>query len=188
MKVRVYSSFPEVRLELNGKVIGTRVIGPSDRYIAEFEVEYSPGVLKATGTDGEKTETLTLTTAKEASKIILIPEKSHLTAGKNSLAFIQVEARDEEDVLAVNADMEVEVRITGEAELLSAGNAFPLHEGSFTDGVFKLFRGKGMIIIRSTGTPGEVSIELSSENMEKATPCWNRLFFSIFRQEKQVLN
>lgn len=38
VKVKVYSSYPEVILELNGEEIGTRKIEGSDKYIAEFEV------------------------------------------------------------------------------------------------------------------------------------------------------
>jgi hypothetical protein len=62
----------------------------------------------------------------------------------------------------------VVVEVSGAAELMAAGNASPLHEGSFTDGVFKLFRGKGLIIIRSAGSPGEISVRAKSKNMPMA--------------------
>ncbi len=165
VKVKVYSSYPEVRLELNGELIGTKIIGPADRFTAEFEVKYSPGVLKASGTNGEQTETISLTTAKEAAKLLLIPEQEMLCVHRNSLVYIQVEARDEDGVLAIQEDTEVVVEVSGAAELMAAGNASPLHEGSFTDGVFKLFRGKGLIIIRSAGSPGEISVRAKSENL-----------------------
>jgi hypothetical protein len=168
VKVKVYSSYPEVRLELNGELIGTRKVGPADRYMAEFEVKYIPGVLKASGTDGKQTETISLKTAKEADKLLLIPEQEMLRAQRNSLVYIRVEARDEDGVLAMGEDTEVVVEVSGAAELMAAGNASPLHEGSFTDGVFKLFRGKGLIIIRSAGSPGEISVRAKSKNMPMA--------------------
>ncbi len=87
------------------------------------------------------------------------------SAHTNTLVFIPVEARDEQGVLAPNDQSEVRVVVAGEGELLAAGNANPLHEGSFTDGVFKLFRGKGMIIVRSTGTQGEIIVEATSKTM-----------------------
>lgn len=168
VKVKVYSSYTEVSLELNGVEIGTKEIEAADRYTAEFEVKYSPGVLTATGTDGEKTDIISLTTAKEASKLLLISEKETLTAQRNSIVYIRVEARDEDGVLAINEDSELVLEISGAAELLAAGNANPLHQGSFTDGVFKLFRGKGLIILRSAGSPGEVSVKARSNNMPMA--------------------
>lgn len=166
MKVRVYSSFPEVSLELNGRVVGTRRISPQDSYIAEFEVKYAPGELKAIGKNGELTETLVLTTAKAASKLVLIPEKGSPAVGKNSIAFFRVEARDEEGVLAVNANTELKVEILGEAELLAAGNANPRHDGSFTDGVFELYRGLGLIIVRSMNAPLKINVRVSSADLQ----------------------
>ncbi len=165
MKVKVYSAYPGVRLELNGQLIGSKEIARADKYIAEFEVNYAPGELKATGIDGDKTETVSLTTAKEAGQLILIPEKEVLSAHKNALVYIPVEARDDKGVLAINDDSEVSVLVSGEGELLAAGNANPLHDGSFTDGVFKLFRGKGMIIVRSNGALGEIVVEVISNNL-----------------------
>ncbi len=168
LKVKVYSSFPEVRLELNGKLIGTRKLEPADRYIAEFELNYLPGTLKATGVEGERSETVSLVTARETRKLMLSPETDQLSAQRNSLVFIHVEARDEEGVLAINDHSELKVNISGEGELLAAGNASPLHEGSFTDGDFRLFRGKGLIIVRSTGTRGVIGIEAVSAKMGSA--------------------
>ncbi len=168
MKVKVYSSYPEVRLELNGALIGSKTLAPEDKYIAEFEVNYGPGELRATGVDGEKVETVSLTTAEEASQLVLFHESESFKAHKNSLLYIPVEARDEEGVLAVNDNSELKVVVSGEGVLLAAGNANPLHDGSFTDGVFKLFRGRGMIIVRSSGALGEISVEATSINKTSA--------------------
>lgn len=165
MKVKVYSSFPEVRLELNGELIGTKKIRPEDKYIAEFEVIYSPGELKAFGVEEEAIETVSLITANETGKLILSPEREELFAQRNALVYIPVEARDDNGVLAINDHSELEVHVSGEGELLAAGNANPLHDGSFTDGVFKLFRGKGMIIVRSNGSPGEIIVEARSKDI-----------------------
>ena len=45
------------------------------------------------------------------------------------------------------------VKVSGPATLQAAGNASPEHKGSFTDDTFSLFRGKGLVIVRSTGEP-----------------------------------
>ena len=58
--------------------------------------------------------------------------------------------------------------ISGEAELLAAGSANPVLDGSFTDDIFNLFRGKGMVIVRSTGHTGEIDIEVVSRGLKSA--------------------
>jgi beta-galactosidase len=167
MKVRVYSSFPEVRLELNGNVVGTRRIGPDDKYLAEFDLKYSPGELKATGMNGDEVmESVALKTADAEHKLLIDPETDQLTADKNSIAYIHVLAIDQDGVYAVTDESEVVVKVSGPAKLQAAGNANPMHQGSFTDGIFNLFRGKGMVIVRSTGEPGEIVVEVSSEGMQ----------------------
>ncbi len=168
MKVKVYSSYPEVQLELNGQLIGAKKIAPEDRYIAQFEVPYQPGELKAIGKGEDKTETISLFTAKGSAQLKLLPEREVFSAHKNSVIFIPVEAVDEEGVSAIQIESELKVVLSGEGELLAAGNANPAHDGSFTDGVFKLFRGRGMIIVRSNGVPGEIVLEVSSKNMAAA--------------------
>ena len=60
------------------------------------------------------------------------------------------------------------VSVKGPAKLLAAGNASPRHQGSFTDDEFQLFRGRGLVIIRSTGEPGEITVEISSANLKTA--------------------
>ena len=58
---------------------------------------------------------------------------------KNTLAFINVQATDQNG-LKVPAD-----------------NAF------------SLFRGNGLVIVRSTGEPGTISVEVSSEDLKSAS-------------------
>jgi beta-galactosidase len=78
--------------ELNGALIASKTLALEDKYIAEFEVNYTPGELKAIGVDREKIETVSITTAKDASQLVLFPESESFKAHKNSLLYIPVEA------------------------------------------------------------------------------------------------
>jgi len=89
-----------------------------------------------------------------------------ILADKNALAFINVVAKDQNGLIVTDEESEVNVKVTGPALLQAAGNAGPVHQGSFTDDTFSLFRGKGMVIIRSTGEPGTISVEVSSHDLE----------------------
>ena len=122
--------------------------------------------MKATGIrDGNEIESLLLQTSGSASQLILEEEGDVISAEKNALAFINVQARDQEGLLVPDVEPELSVKLSGPAVLQAAGNAGPLHQGSFTDNTFQLFRGKGMVILRSTGEPGTITVEVSSEGL-----------------------
>jgi hypothetical protein len=167
IEVKVYSSYPEVKLELNGEEVGRVRIDSADKFTALFEVAYAPGELKATGIiEGNEIESVLLQTTGPAGQLIMDAEKDVISADKNALGYINVQAADQEGLFVPDDDSEISVKVKGPAVLLAAGNAAPQHEGSFTDSRFRLFRGKGMVIIRSTGEPGTIEVEVSSEGME----------------------
>ncbi len=170
IRVKIYSSYPEVKLELNGEIVGSRILDSTDCYVAEFELPYSAGELKAIGIQGGKEkESLTLTTTGEAAQLHIEPEVHQINTDKNSLVFLPVSSRDAEGNNVLSSVNELEVTVAGPAVLQAAGNASPEHEGSFTDASFSLFRGRGMVILRSTGEPGEIIVEVSSRDLQPAS-------------------
>lgn len=170
IKVKVYSSYPEVSLELNGKTVGISKIDSLDKFVAHFELPYQPGELKASGmSEGKEMESVILRTAGQAAKLVLIEEQKEISADHNSLAFINIQALDLQGNPVVMDDAELKVTISGPAILQAAGNAAPTHQGSFTDDSFKLFRGKGMVIVRSTGVPGSITVDLTAPGLEPSS-------------------
>ena len=167
IQVKVYTSYPEVKLELNGTEVGVSRIDSLDKFVAHFELPYKPGELKAIGMqEAKEMESVVLKTVGPATHLVLDSEKTTITAHKNSLAFINVQAANQEGLVAATNDAEVKVKVSGPALLQAAGNAGPVHQGSLTDNTFSLFRGKGMVIVRSNGEPGTITVELSSLGLE----------------------
>ncbi len=166
IQVKVYSSYREVKLELNGEEVGRVKIDSAHRFTALFELPYAPGELKATGImDGTEIESVLLQTSGPASQLVLEKEMDEISADKNSLAFINVQARDQKGLIVPDDESELSLKVSGPAVLQAAGNAGPLQQGSFTDNTFQLFRGKGMVIVRSTGEPGAIHVEVNSEGL-----------------------
>ncbi|MFC2089855.1 glycoside hydrolase family 2 TIM barrel-domain containing protein [Bacteroidota bacterium] len=164
LNVSVFSTYPSVRLELNGSTIDEKQISKADKGKVSFKVPYEEGTLKAIGIiDDQIQESVILRTAGEVANLNMKAEDYEIAADRNRLIYIQVEARDEKGILHSKAYDELTVKLEGPAELLSSGNASPYVEGSFKDPVFKLFRGKGLIILRSTGEKGEVSVEVHNQ-------------------------
>lgn len=167
--VRVYSAYPAVRLELNGRLIGEKKVSEDTRYEADFEVPYEPGTLKATGIEnGEQREEKVLKTTGPVAKLKLIAEREEIPAGKGEVAFFRVEGYDEAGNLAPDSDLSMKVYVTGEAQLSAAGNASPEVPGSLQDERFRLFKGRALIVVRSTGNAGVAKVAVESRNGLKA--------------------
>jgi beta-galactosidase len=167
MKVSVYSTCPVVRLELNGKNIGEKTVPADSDYTVIFTVPYHPGELKVTGIeDGKVKATKILRTSGPAASLLLSPERKQIKAGRDEIVYIPVIAQDSEGNPVPDSRLPVSVKVGGAGELLAAGNASPLAEGSLRDGNFTLFRGKGMIIVRSSGNEGEIIVDAQPEGLK----------------------
>lgn len=170
MQVKAYSSLDAVRLELNGRNLGVAEIDSLDKYVARFSVPYEAGELRAIGMmGGKETDSVLLKTTGPAAALDLAPEQTGFDAHYNALAFIHVDARDPSGLRNPLSEDEVEVKLSGPARLLAAGNASPEHQGSFTDHSFRLFRGQGLIIIRSTGESGSIQVDVHSPGLDPAS-------------------
>ena len=160
LEAKVYSSYPRVRLELNGQIIGEQDISEEDKFTARFSVPYQPGVLRAYGLEnGEARESKTLETTGVVTHLRLQPECGHLTAGRSEIVYVRVSAHDAAGRLVPTADLPVRARVNGAGELLAAGNGSVFAEGSLQSGSFRLYRGRGLVIVRSSGQSGAICLE-----------------------------
>jgi beta-galactosidase len=167
LQVRVFSTYPSVRLELNGEVIGEKEISDSEKLTAIFEVPYAPGTLKAVAFHENEilAEKVLRTTGKPAS-FELNPDALEISAGTGSLVFIQATALDEHNNLSDIYQADVSVTIEGPGALIAAGNASPVLQGSIQDEHFSFFRGKALIIVRSTGEEGLIGVSVTDGELK----------------------
>ena len=155
--VRVYAKGDEVTLALNGKNVGTEKINPE--FIASFSVPYAPGKLLAQVIkDGKVAEQDSLETTEAPVALRMSVDRAAAPAGIESVAFITVEAVDKQDRVVPNGDQRLEASITGPASLAGFGNGDPTNVGSVQFAAQTLWRGRSLLIIRSTGKPGRVEV------------------------------
>jgi beta-galactosidase len=110
LQVNVYSNYPEVRLELNGKVIGTKQVSADTKLTATFEVPYEAGELKAIALqDGKEMETKILKTTGKPAKIRLTADRSDLKASRNDLSYVTVEVTDDAGNLVPDASLSIPI-------------------------------------------------------------------------------
>ena len=157
LSVAVYSNYPSVKLELNGKVIGTKSISPGTKLTASFEVPYEAGELKVTGVkDGKEVGTKTLKTTGIVSKIRLTPDRSTISANRNDLSYVMVELTDDAGNLVTDNDLPITFKVSGSGEAAAIGSANPSDMRSFKSTTCTTFRGRSLVILRPTEKAGEI--------------------------------
>ncbi|MBN1892874.1 DUF4982 domain-containing protein, partial [bacterium] len=170
LNVSVYSSCPAVRLELNGKTVGEQKIPEDAKWTTVFDVPYESGELKAVGLEGGKpVAEKILCTAGPARRILLKPERVKTPADRKEVEYIGIEVADEKGVILPEAKIPVRLEIQGPAELQAAGNAGPDDMASFKQPGCRTFRGRALVIVRSTGETGTIKVTATSEGLETAT-------------------
>ena len=166
LQVSVYSRCQEVRLELNGKVIGQKQTSDETRLTAKFNVPYSAGELKAIGIiNGKEVATKVFKTAGKPSHLILSADRTHINADRNDLSYISVEVRDKDENLIPNTDITVKFTVSGGGELLASGNAAPDDMPSFRKPECKTFNGRCLAIIRPYAKAGSIKVNAEAAGL-----------------------
>lgn len=166
MQVSIYSDCQEVRLELNGKLIGQKPVSDKTKLTAKFDVPYAAGELKATGiTDGNEVAAKVFKTAGKPASIRMIADRNPITANRNDLAYVTVEIVDDAGNLVPNADVKINLSVSGDGELIASGNAAPNEMESFRNPKCKTYNGRCLAIIRPFTKAGSIKLNVTSEGL-----------------------
>jgi len=149
MDVRVFSSYPVIRLELNGKIIAEQSVSDNSKFIVNFKVSYEPGVLKAIALNkGIEVATKELRTTGVPAKISLTADRKKIKADRNDLSYVKVEITDAQGNVVPNANIPVTFTVSGVGEIAGSGNACPYDMESFNNPVCKTYHGQALAILR----------------------------------------
>ncbi len=166
--VNVYSRSPQVRLYLNGKLIGTKPT--SATFWAGFKVPYEAGVLKAVEYDGkEEGASFVLRTTGTPVGLRLVADRTILTADGNDLAYVTAELVDADGQVVYDSKRKVNFTVEGEGSVLACGNACPNDMESFRNPSPRLYNGRAQAIVRTTKTAGSFTVKVTSDNMPPQT-------------------
>ena len=162
--VEVYADAASVRLELNGKEIGTK---PVKKYKAMFKLPYSPGTLTAVSLDagGREISRHSLKTAGKNAKLTVIPDKRVLKADGQSLCYLPIEFTDENGELLPYIEQPVTVKVSGAAALQGIGSALCKTDERYDGDTFTSYRGRLLAVIRAGTIPGKAKITITSEGI-----------------------
>ena len=159
--VEVYSHYPKVSLYLNNRLVGEKEVTQG---MATFTLPYQFGVLRAEA--GGKN--VTLQTAGEAEAIRLTTDRTTLKADGQDLAFITVELTDAHGILNPISSNELTACVSGSATLIGFGNADIKDCDRYTDNTHKAWKGRALLVVRSTGKKGKATISVQGKSLKTA--------------------
>lgn len=182
--VFVYTSYPCAELFVNGASQGRRTFAEPDgqtpclgekamkRFRLMWEdVEYQPGELKvvAYNTEGQAVAEKAIRTAGKASAIRLTPDRNVLKADGEDLCFINVSLTDKDGNPVPCDSRLVKVKVNGAGAFKAIANGDPTCLESFQQPQMHLFSGQLTVLVQSSTTPGEITVEVSGKGVRKAT-------------------
>ena len=158
IEVEVYTKAPEVKLYLNNQLIGTKAVSRDTEYKAVFTVNYEPGTLRAEA--GEKATILK--TAGDPARLRLTADRTVITADGQSLSFITVQVVDEKGWFCPDAAIDCEATVKGAGKLLAFASADLKDTEPYTSPRVKTWKGRALLVVRSTQKKGSVSVSIKS--------------------------
>ena len=166
LEVNVYSGYETVELFLNGKSLGKKATNAANQFIANWEVPYQPGELKAVGyKGGQEKATQTLKTAEKPVQIKLTADRQELKASGQDLCYVTVELLDKNGVRNPKSDNRVNFEVQGPGEIIATGSSNPMSVESFQQPHRKAYKGRCLVILKSGKTSGEIVLKAISEGL-----------------------
>lgn len=171
LQVHVYTRSQQVRLKLNGKIVGEKNVDPGKSITAAFEVPYEAGTLIAYCYDNAKeTASQTLKTTGKPTAIRLTADRTKIKANCNDLSYIRAEIIDSEGNIVPDADdIIVSFEVTGKGGLAGVGSGNPLDMSSFQQPKKKTWQGICLVIARPGTKTGKIKVRATAEGLKRAS-------------------
>ncbi len=169
-KVDVYSRCERVELFLNERSLGVKPTTRAEKLTASFEVPYEPGTLRAVGyVDDKVVAEKTLETTGSPYGVRLTLEQPALSTAPADLWFVQVEVVDAEGHMVPYADDEVFFTVKGPGTIAAVGSANPATLERYRGNQRRVFRGRCLVVVKSSGDAGEITLRAQADGLEDAT-------------------
>lgn len=170
IEVEVYSKYPKVRLYLNNKLIGERATLQEQQFKTTFKFPYSSGKLKAVGVEnGKEIASTLLQTADDVVKIKLSADRKEILANGQDLSYVAIELMDKEGILQPNATNRLHFKIEGPGVIAGVDNADLKDFESYIGNTRKAWKGKALVVIKSTHEAGDIKLTVTSPALEETT-------------------
>lgn len=166
--VYCYTDAPEAELFVNGKSQGRIRKDPSsrlDRFRLRWnDVVYEPGEIHvvAYAADGSVIGEQSVATAGEPAAMLLEPDRKTISADRDDMAFITVSMTDADGNFCPTLSDDLTFEVTGAGTFEAACNGDATSLQPFRRPEMRLFSGKAVVIVRSNGARGEITLRVTN--------------------------
>lgn len=166
--VEVYTDADEVELFINSSSLGKKKVGQDGKECyCKWETVYLPGKVEAVSyMNGQVVGRESLATPKHAA-IRAKTDRTVLKAGSCDLAYIEIELRDEDDILQMKEDQKLFISVNGPVKLLAFGSGNPCTEETYNQIEHTTYQGRLLAIIQAAAEEGDAVVVISSETGEQ---------------------
>ncbi len=167
--VHCYSNCSEVSLLLNDTLVGTKSSAEAREGVLTWRIPFQAGSLKAVGrNDAKSVCEYVVNTAGPAQQIRLSQDVDEIRADGKDVCFLTFEIQDENGVRAPDAEHLVRFDVFGPARIIGIenGNIYSLEP--VQDLEHKAYRGRGVALLQSTPSTGEITVKVRADGLESA--------------------
>jgi len=163
-----YNNADEVELFVNGRSQGVRHPDP-DTLHASWRVTFEPGVVEAVSRrDGKEVKRTSVRTAGDPYAVRLNPDRKVIKATGKDLSYVTAEIVDRDGNVCPTANNGIEFIVTGPGRNVGVDNGCQTSLERFKSDHRNAFNGKALIIIESTPTPGDITVQAVSQGLQSA--------------------
>jgi beta-galactosidase len=171
--VFVYTNYDSAELFVNGKSQGVQYKNNSTlqnrNRLMWMNVKYEPGTLKvvALNKEGNPVKETQIVTAGKPYKIVLEPDRTHITADGNDLSFVTVSVVDKKGNPCPTASQQLNFKVTGKGTYRAACNGDATSLEMFHLPTMKLFSGKLVVLVQSTTELGTIGLSVKGQGLKE---------------------
>ncbi|MDE5417527.1 DUF4982 domain-containing protein [Labilibaculum sp. DW002] len=167
--VFAFTNGDEVELFQDGKSLGKKSNDKKGVEYQTWKVKYKAGELKAISyLNGEKVAEKTLKTAGKEKKISLSVRRTEMKSDSQDLIYVECTIFDAEGNIVPNASNKINFSIEGPATIVGVGNGNNMSHEPFQASYRKAFKGKCLVIIKSTKEKGQILFSAHSKGLESS--------------------
>jgi len=168
--VHVYTSGTEGELFLNGRSLGRKTKMGSEYRLHWDDVVYEPGELRVVAyKDGKVWAKDSVTTAGDASRLVLTADRASIAADGKDLSFVTLTVTDKDRRLVPRAMNPIHFEVTGPGEIVATDNGDPTDMTPFPSTDRNVFNGLALAIVRAKrGQTGRIVLAAKSDSLIEA--------------------
>ena len=167
IRVWCYSNCDLVELFLNDRSLGKKYIFANGPMHLEWEVNYVPGKIRATGwKKGVEVCQEEIKTAGAPARVLLIAERPELEANGKDLVYVRAVVTDAEGTMVPDANHRIRFEVSGPVKLIAVDNGDTNSHESFQGESIPAFHGMCIAILHSLSTPGAITITATAPELQ----------------------